>query len=48
MYKEYLDFANEIAIKAGEIMVKYFTEDNGANDKYDETIVTKADTQINT
>jgi len=47
MNKEYLEFAIEIAKKAGEIMIKYFTEDNGANYKYDQTIVTKADTEIN-
>lgn len=47
MNKEYLKFAVDIAKKAGEIMIKYFKEDNGANYKYDQTIVTKADTEIN-
>lgn len=47
MNKEYLEFAKEIATKAGEIMIKYFNEDNGANYKFDQTIVTKADTEIN-
>lgn len=47
MNKEYLEFAKEIAYKAGEIMLKYFTEDNCANYKLDQTIVTKADTEIN-
>ena len=28
-------------------MLKYFKEDNGANYKFDQTIVTKADTEIN-
>ncbi len=45
--EEYLEFAKEIALYAGDIMRKYFQEDNGANYKYDETIVTKADTEIN-
>ena len=45
--KQYLDFAKDIAKNAGEIMLKYFNEDNGASYKYDQTIVTKADTEIN-
>ena len=45
--EEYLSFAKEIAQTAGEIMLKYFNGDNGANYKYDQTIVTKADTEIN-
>lgn len=45
--KEYLNFAVEIAIEAGKIMHKYFKENNGANYKFDQTIVTKADTEIN-
>ena len=44
---EYLSFAIEIAKKAGKVMLKYFYEDNGANYKADQTIVTKADTEIN-
>ena len=44
---EYLEFAKEIAYEAGKIMKKYFNEDNGADYKYDQTIVTKADTEIN-
>lgn len=47
MNDKYLEFAKEIAYKAGEIMLKYFKEDNGANYKFDQTIVTKADTEIN-
>lgn len=47
MENEYLDFAKNIAIKAGEIMNKYFTEDNGATYKFDNTIVTTADKEIN-
>ncbi len=45
--EEYLAFAKEMAYEAGRIMKKYFTEDNGASYKYDQTIVTKADTEIN-
>lgn len=45
--KQYLDFAKDIAKNAGEIMLKYFNEDNGASYKFDQTIVTKADTEIN-
>ena len=47
MEKQYLEFAKDIAYKAGEIMNKYFKEDNEASYKYDQTIVTKADTEIN-
>lgn len=44
---KYLEFAKEMALDAGKIMKKYFSEDNGANYKFDQTIVTKADTEIN-
>lgn len=47
MENEYLEFAKSIAFKAKEIMLKYFKEDNKANYKFDQTIVTKADTEIN-
>lgn len=47
MEQEYLSFAKEVAYKAGEIMLKYFKGDNGASYKFDQTIVTKADTEIN-
>lgn len=47
MEQEYLDFAKSIAKKAGTIMKKYFTDDNGATYKGDNTIVTKADKEIN-
>ena len=46
--KKYLEFAKEVALEAGEITRKYFYGENGANYKYDRTIVTKADTEINT
>ena len=45
--KEYLEFAKEIAYEAGKIMLKYFNQDNGASYKEDKTIVTFADTEIN-
>ena len=47
MGQQYLAFAKEIAYKAGEIMLKYFKEKNGASYKFDQTIVTLADTEIN-
>lgn len=47
MYNEYLEFAKEIAEKAKEITEKYFKTDNGSTYKFDQTIVTKADTEIN-
>ncbi len=47
MEEEYLKFAKEIAIEAGKIMHKYFKENNGADYKFDQTIVTKADKEIN-
>ena len=45
--EEYLSFAKDMAYEAGKIMKKYYKEDNGASYKYDQTIVTKADTEIN-
>lgn len=45
--EEYLDFAKDIAKYASEVMLKYFNYDNGASYKGDKTIVTLADTQIN-
>ncbi len=45
--KEYLEFAKEVAYKAGEIMLKYFKQDNGSTYKEDNTIVTLADKEIN-
>jgi len=47
MYENYLGFAKEIAKVAGKIMLKYFYEDNHSSYKVDQTIVTKADTEIN-
>lgn len=45
--EEYLKFAKEIALYAKEIMYKYFNENNQSSYKVDKTIVTKADTEIN-
>ena len=45
--EQYYDFAKSIAKKAGKIMIKYFKEDNGESYKFDNTIVTKADKEIN-
>lgn len=47
MEQIYLKFAKDVARKAGEIMLKYFSGDSGAGYKADSTIVTKADTEIN-
>lgn len=46
-YSEYLNFAKDIAKYAGEIMLRYFSKDNGEKYKGDKTIVTLADTEIN-
>jgi len=45
--EEYLEFAKEIAQEAGKIMLKYFHGNNGASYKGDRSIVTLADTEIN-
>ena len=47
IYDEYLEFAKDIAKYAGKIMLKYFNEENGKKYKGDNTIVTLADTEIN-
>lgn len=47
MKNEYLEFAKDIAKHAGEIMIKYFNQNNGASYKGDKTIVTLADKEIN-
>ena len=46
-YQEYLDFAIELASEAKEIMLSYFYGDVESHYKSDETIVTRADTEIN-
>lgn len=45
--EEYLEFAKDIAKYAGQVMIKYFEQNNGASYKGDKTIVTLADTEIN-
>ena len=45
--EEYLDFAKDIAKYSGKVMIKYFKQNNGASYKGDKTIVTLADTEIN-
>ena len=45
--EEYLKFAKDIAYQAGKIMLKYFNQNNGASYKGDKTLVTLADTEIN-
>lgn len=45
--EEYLEFAKDIANHAGNVMLKYFNQNNGASYKGDKTIVTLADTEIN-
>lgn len=47
MYEEYLAFGIDIAYKAGELMLKYFTDDSKESYKIDNTIVTLADKEIN-
>jgi len=44
---EFLEFGLDIAKHAGEIMKKYFNENNGSSYKSDNTIVTSADLEIN-
>lgn len=45
--EEYLKFAKDITYQSGKIMLKYFNQNNGASYKGDKTIVTLADTEIN-
>ncbi|MDR3125659.1 MAG: histidinol phosphate phosphatase, partial [Candidatus Nomurabacteria bacterium] len=44
---EYLNFAKQLARDAGTIMLKYFNQAGISHYKGDNTIVTKADTEIN-
>ena len=44
---EFLEFAKEIAEYAGNVMLKYIDKDKDASYKEDETIVTRADKEIN-
>jgi len=45
--EEYLIFAKNLALKAGEIILKYFDEDQKIKTKEDNSFVTIADTTIN-
>lgn len=46
--REYLDFAKELALEAGKVMMKYFASENLSTViKSDQTKVTVADTKIN-
>lgn len=47
MLEEYLEFAKEIAYKAKEITLKYFTKKFDSSYKLDDTIVTNVDIEIN-
>ncbi len=46
-WEKYLALAVEIANYAGEVLKKYYTTDNGAEYKLDNTLVTLADKEIN-
>ena len=46
-YNEYLEFAKSIALYAGEVMLKYFNAKDISKFKGDKSIVTLADTEIN-
>lgn len=47
MYREYLEFAKEIAIYAGKVMMEYYHNDINLNYKEDKTVVTLVDKKIN-
>ncbi len=47
MYDEYLDFAKQLAYKAGDIMHKHLDSNSETEYKDDNTIVTVADREIN-
>lgn len=47
MYKEYLDFAKEIALYAGKVMMDYYNDKINLNYKEDKTVVTFVDKAIN-
>ena len=47
MNQNYLEFAKKIALEAGKIMRSYFNQSNISHYKSDDTIVTKADEEIN-
>lgn len=47
MYKEYLEFAKEIALYAGKVMMEFYNDDIDLNYKEDKTVVTYVDKTIN-
>ncbi len=47
MIQEYLEFAKEIALYAGKIMMEYYQKDIDLNYKEDKTVVTEIDKKIN-
>lgn len=47
MYNEYLEFAKEIALYAGKVMMGYYHNDIDLNYKEDKTVVTVVDKKIN-
>ena len=44
---EYLDFAKEIALYAGKVMMEYYNKKIDLNYKNDKTVVTLVDKKIN-
>ncbi len=47
MYQEYLEFAKEIALYAGKVMMDYYNDKIDLNYKEDKTVVTHVDKAIN-
>ena len=47
MYNEYLEFAKEIALYAGKVMMDYYHNDIDLDYKEDKTVVTVVDKKIN-
>ena len=47
MYNEYLEFAKEIALYAGKVMMDAYQQDIALNYKTDKTVVTAVDKKIN-
>jgi myo-inositol-1(or 4)-monophosphatase len=45
--QEYMDFAKQLAVQAGDIMLHYFDMEMDHKEKADKTIVTQADEEIN-
>lgn len=47
MLNEYLEFAKEIALYAGKIMLEFYNDNIDLNYKADKTVVTVVDKKIN-